>query len=51
VDQDRLKAIFPYGQARVHVKRGGLDVEKPGGGTTVIANAALSVSFEMEPTS
>lgn len=51
VDQDRLKAIFPYGQARVHVKRGGLDVEKPGGGVTVIANAALSVSFELEPTS
>ena len=51
VDQARLKAIFPYGQSQIHVKRGGLDVEKPGGGRTVIANAALSVSFDLEPTS
>ncbi|WP_104205078.1 Lin0512 family protein [Billgrantia saliphila] len=49
VDTAALLSIFPYGQPRVSVVRGGLDVDKPGGGgTTVIANAAVIVSFEME---
>jgi len=50
VDMDRLLEIFPYGQPSVAVKTGGLDVPKPdGSGVTVIANAAVIVSFDMEP--
>lgn len=49
VDGDALLAIFPYGQPRISVVKGGLDVNKPdGSGTTVIANAAVIVSFDME---
>ncbi|WP_278922181.1 MULTISPECIES: Lin0512 family protein [Pseudophaeobacter] len=49
VDLAALKAIFPYGQPEITVSQGGLDVEKPdGAGRTVIANAAVSVSFDME---
>lgn len=50
VNTEALLGIFPYGQPRISVVRGGLDVDKPGGGsTTVIANAAVIVSFDMEP--
>lgn len=50
VEVAALLSIFPYGQPRVSVVKGGLDVDKPGGGgTTVIANAAIIVSFDMEP--
>jgi uncharacterized protein (TIGR02058 family) len=49
VDTAALAAIFPYGQPAITVARGGLDIEKPQGGKTVIANAAISVSFDMEP--
>ena len=50
VDVQELLAIFPYGQPSIAVNHGGLDVEKPGGqGQTVIANAAVIVSFDMEP--
>ncbi len=49
VAQDRLAAVFPYGQVRVSVVKGGLDIARADGGKpTVIANAAISVSFEME---
>ncbi len=49
VDTEVLRGIFPYGQPRISVVKGGLDVDKPdGGGTTVIANAAVIVSFDME---
>lgn len=49
VDKDALKAVFPYGQPSINVVQGGLDVEKPGAeGRTVIANAAIIVSFDME---
>lgn len=51
VDATKLKSIFPYGQPNVQITKGGLDIPKPGGtGITVIANAAISVSFDMEPT-
>lgn len=51
VDTTALLDIFPYGQPRIAVVHGGLDVPRPGGGTpTVIANAAISVSFAMERT-
>ncbi|WP_171132696.1 MULTISPECIES: Lin0512 family protein [unclassified Ruegeria] len=50
VDTGALTAIFPYGQPNITVTKGGLDIEKPGrDGHTVIANAALIVSFDMEP--
>jgi len=50
VDTSKLLDIFPYGQPVIHVTKGGLDVPKPdGSGVTVIANAAICVSFDMEP--
>lgn len=50
VDQDALKAIFPYGQPNITVTKGGLDIAKTHTeGRTVIANAAVVVSFDMEP--
>jgi len=48
VDCDALKSVFPYGQINVTATQGGLDVPRPDGHPTVIANAAISVSFEME---
>ena len=50
VDIAALTSIFPYGQPNITVTKGGLDVDKPhSDGHTVIANAALAVSFDMEP--
>lgn len=51
VDVQMLAKIFPYGQPAFTVVHGGLDVPRPNGNPTVIANAAISVSFEMEPAS
>ncbi|MEO1495277.1 MAG: Lin0512 family protein [Pseudomonadota bacterium] len=49
VDRDALAAIFPYGQVTVTVHQGGLDVPRTDGGNpTVIANAAISVSLDVE---
>ena len=49
IDKDAVKAILPYGQGSVSVVHGGLDIEKPdGSGTTIIANAAIAVFFDME---
>lgn len=50
VDPLVLIGVFPYGQPRVQVVRGGLDVPRPDGNglPTVIANAAISVAFDME---
>ncbi|WP_264211766.1 Lin0512 family protein [Leisingera thetidis] len=48
VDQDALLEIFPYGRPSIRIVEGGLDIEKPHGGRTVIANAAVIVSFDME---
>ena len=51
IDTSKLLDIFPYGQPRFTVKHGGLDVPKPdGSGVTVIVNAAVMVSFDMEAT-
>ncbi len=44
---DDLKSIFPYGQVAITASRGGLDIPRPDGNPTVIANAAINVSFEM----
>ena len=49
VDTDKVAAILPYGQASVRAVHGGLDVPKPGGGITVIANAAAVVYLDIEP--
>ena len=49
VDKDALLTVFPYGQPSVTVTQGGLDVPRPDGNPTVIANAAINVSFMMEP--
>ncbi|NQW13947.1 MAG: Lin0512 family protein [Rhodobacter sp.] len=49
VDKTALAAIFPYGQPTINVTHGGLDIPRPDGNPTVIANAAISVSFDMEP--
>ena len=50
VDIEALKAVFPYGQPNIRVTQGGLDIDKPDApGRTVIANAAIIVSFDLEP--
>ena len=49
VDTDKVGAILPYGQGAVRAVHGGLDVPKPDGGITVIANAAVVVYLDLEP--
>lgn len=57
VDLAQVAAVFPYGQPTVRAVHGGLDVPKPlaPGQTvpkhTIIANAAVMVSFDMQPAS
>lgn len=49
VDIQALLDIFPYGQPKITLTKGGLDIDKPdGSGTSVIVNAAIIVSFDME---
>ena len=50
VDTAALAEVFPYGDVTVNVTRGGLDVPRPEGtgNPTIMANVALSVSFDME---
>lgn len=48
VDTAELAGVFPYGQISITTTHGGLDIPRPTGKPTVIANAAISVSFEME---
>lgn len=49
VDTLALLKVFPYGRPTIHVVRGGLDVSKPdGSGMSIMANAAVIVSFDME---
>lgn len=50
VDVDTVRAVFPYGDTRVRVGFGGLDVPRPEGegNPTVMATVALTVGFEME---
>lgn len=49
VDRETVAAVLPYGSATVEVVEGGLDVPAPDGEKfTVIANAAATVSFDME---
>ena len=46
VDTEALADIFPYGDVRFDVVEGGLDVPRPDGLPTVIANVALTVSLK-----
>ena len=48
VNLDKLRDILPYGKGSFKAVFGGLDIEKNEGGTTVIANAAVIVSYDME---
>ena len=49
VDAAEVKAVFPYGNGTVRVVHGGLDIPKPdGSGVTILANAAIIISFDME---
>ena len=49
VDVDEIKAVLPYGQCAIDVVAGGLDIPKPDGdGLTILANAAIVISFDME---
>lgn len=49
VDLTKIVALFPYGQVTATASHGGLDVPKPdGSGATLIAQAAIIVSFDME---
>jgi uncharacterized protein (TIGR02058 family) len=50
VDTSALQAVFPYGQAQITVVKGGLDIPRPEGegNPTIMAHAAISVSFDME---
>jgi len=52
IDTKSLEAVFPYGSPTVLVHKGGLDIPRPDGEghPTIIANAALSVAFNMEKT-
>jgi uncharacterized protein (TIGR02058 family) len=49
VDTGKLADIFPYGQVTITVQEGGLDIPRPDGKPTVIANVAINVSFDMVP--
>lgn len=51
VDCDALSDVFPYGQVSIRAGFGGLDVPRPVGPPTVIANAAIHVSLMLEPSS
>ncbi|WP_424972681.1 Lin0512 family protein [Dinoroseobacter sp. S76] len=50
VEIAELETVFPYGQTEFHITKGGLDIPRPegSGNPTIIANVALSVSFDME---
>ncbi len=46
VDKSAIINIFPYGSPTITVVKGGLDVPRPDGNPTVIANAAIRVALE-----
>ena len=46
VDTQKVANVFPYGQVTVTVTKGGLDVPRPDGNPTVMANVASSVALE-----
>lgn len=49
VDCCKVAQVLPYGTASVEAVPGGLDIQKPDkSGKTVIANAAVIVSFDLK---
>lgn len=48
VDTEALKSVFPYGQVTVTAVQGGLDIPRPVGLPTIMANAAIHVSLMLE---
>ena len=48
IDPEKIAAIFPYGQVTVIPVKGGLDVPRPVGNPTVMANVAISVALDLE---
>lgn len=46
VDTAKLAEIFPYGTPTFHIEHGGLDIPRPDGNPTVIANVAIKVSLK-----
>lgn len=48
IDATKIAEIFPYGQVTVTPVNGGLDVPRPNGNPTVIANVAISVAMDVE---
>ena len=49
VDADVVRALLPYGKGIVDIVEGGMDIAKPDGASvTILANAAIIVSFDME---
>lgn len=51
IDTAKVAEIFPYGQVTVTPVAGGLDVPRPTGNPTVIANVAISVALDLEAAS
>jgi uncharacterized protein (TIGR02058 family) len=47
VDVASLADVFPYGTPTFTVTHGGLDIPRPDGNPTVIANAAISVALDV----
>ena len=47
VDKAEVAGVLPYGSANVIVEQGGLDIAKDNGDTTVMANAAAVVYFDL----
>lgn len=48
VDRDAVASVLPYGQARVTVEEGGLDIpSEDGSKVTVVANAAAVVYLDL----
>lgn len=47
VDVEQVAALLPYGKRQVICEKGGMDTPRPGGGFTVMANAALIVHLDL----
>ncbi|MGB0797969.1 MAG: Lin0512 family protein [Planktomarina sp.] len=47
LDLAELASVFPYGQVTIKPVQGGLDVPRPDGNPTVIANVAINVSLDL----
>ena len=48
VDRAAVAEVFPYGTVSVEVAEGGMTVAKPEGGNTIMANAAVEVSLDLD---